>query len=73
MIVFYNVDYVPFKLTSQKPTQTLVSLQAYWHVLLKTWPKQEPYQGIESVRGVQLITKIRTYARVDRLPPSSFT
>ncbi len=73
MIVFYNVDCVPFKLTSQKPTQTLVSLQAYWYALLKAWPKQEPYQGTKSVRGVQLTTKIRARARVDILPPSSFT
>jgi hypothetical protein len=54
-IIFYRVDCVPFKLTSQKPTQTLISFKAYWHVLLKTcllktWPKHDPNQQIISVR-----------------------
>jgi hypothetical protein len=62
-----------FKLTSRKPTQTLISLQAYWHALLKAWPKHEPSdQGIENAKGVQLRTKTKVCAREDGLPPSSF-
>jgi hypothetical protein len=64
---------VAFKLTSQKPTQTLISLQAYWHVLLKAWPKHEPsYQGTENAKGMQLRTKTKVCAKVDKSPPSSF-
>jgi hypothetical protein len=29
VIVYYSIDCVPFKLTSGKPTQTLISLQTY--------------------------------------------
>ncbi len=58
---------------SRKPTQTLLSLQAYWHALLKTWPKHEPLdQGTKNAKGVQLRTKTKVYAKVDKLPPSFF-
>jgi hypothetical protein len=59
------------KLTSQKPTK-YISQQTNWKVLLKTWLKHEPYQGIETARKVQLIIEIKTCSRVDKLPPSSF-
>jgi hypothetical protein len=42
VIVLYKVNYVAFKLTSLKPRHIVTSLQTYWHVLLKAWPKQEP-------------------------------
>jgi hypothetical protein len=40
---------------------------------MKTWPKQKPCQGTESVKRVQLTIEIRAHARVDKLQPSSFT
>ncbi len=73
VIIFYRIDCVPFKLTSQESTQTLITFKAYWHVLLKTWPKHDPCQWIISIRGAHLTTEIKAHAKVDRLPPSSFT
>ncbi len=49
---FCNVDCVVFKLTSRKPIETLISLQAYWHALLKARPKHEPCPKIESSKGI---------------------
>ncbi len=72
VIVFCKVDCVVFKLTSWKPRHIIASLQTYWHALLKAWPKQEPYQEVASFKGTQLTTKLKTLARVDRLPPLSF-
>jgi len=63
---------VDFKLTSQKQKHIVAPLQAYWHALLKAWPKQEPCQGATSFKGAQLTTKLKALARVDILPLSSF-
>jgi hypothetical protein len=73
VIIFYKVHCVPFKLISQKPTQTLISFQAYWHVLLKTWPKHDLCQQTISVRGTHLAIEKKIHAKVDRLSPSFFT
>jgi hypothetical protein len=62
-----------FKLTSWKPLQTFVSLQAYCHVSLKTWQRQDPCQGIVNPKGTNLIKKVRIHARVHKLSPSSST
>jgi hypothetical protein len=64
---------VATKITSWKPTQTLVSLQAHQQVFLKAWPKHDVCQRTISVRRAHLIIKIGAWVRVDRLPPSSFT
>jgi hypothetical protein len=47
-------------------------LQTNWNALLKAWLQHEPYQGIENARKVQLIIQIKTFSRVEKLPPSSF-
>ncbi len=73
MIVLCKENCVIFKLTSQKPTQTFVSLQAYWYVLLKAWSKYNPCQGVTSTKGTHLTIKLKVHVRVDRLPPLSFT
>jgi hypothetical protein len=62
-----------FKLTSCKPLQTFVSLQAYSHALLQTWQRQDPCQGVANAKGTNLITNVRVHARVHKLSPSSST
>ncbi len=56
IIFFYKENCVAFKLTSQKPRQTFTTLQAYWHVLLKAWPKQFPCQRVVSPKGAHVTT-----------------
>jgi hypothetical protein len=58
-----------FKLTSLKPTKNLISLQAYWHVLVEAQPKHNPYQRTISPRGPQLTTEVKACVKVHRLPP----
>jgi hypothetical protein len=70
---FGKIDYVAIKLTSWKPTQTLVSLQAHQHAFLKAWPKHDVCQKTISAKRAHLITKLGACVKVDRLPPSSFT
>jgi hypothetical protein len=64
---------VAFKITSLKPTKVLLSLQAYWHVLVEAQPKQNSYQGTINLRRPQLIIEIKACVKVHRLPPSPFT
>jgi hypothetical protein len=73
VIVICKANCVAFKFTSQKLEQIVASLVAYWHVLLKAWPKQDPCQGVAGARRTPLTTKFRACARVDKLPPSFFT
>jgi len=54
-------------------TNSYASLVAYWHVLLKAWPKKNLCQGAINARGTQSTIKLRACAKVDKLPPSSFT